>query len=75
MSPPPRPISISAASAISPIAGIDVSYQNADRTIYAYRLPTAAQFTYPLGDHTANRRNIGMLALQSHPYPAARLYA
>ena len=33
------------------IAGFDVSYQNADRTIYAYRLPTLAQYTYQLGDH------------------------
>ena len=42
------------------IAGFDVSYQLADRTIYAYRLPTLAQYTYPLGDHTVNRRNIGI---------------
>ena len=42
------------------IAGFDVSYQNADRTIYAYRLPTPAQYTYQLGDHSVNRRNIGV---------------
>jgi len=36
------------------IAGFDLSYQNADRTIYAYRLPTLAQYTYQLGDHTVN---------------------
>src|SRR5262249_26115244 len=42
------------------IAGFDVSYQNADRPIYAWRLPTTAQFTYLLGDHTVNRRNIGI---------------
>ena len=42
------------------IAGFDVSYQLADRTIYAYRLPTLAQYNYPLGDHTVNRRNIGI---------------
>ena len=42
------------------IAGFDVSYQNADRTIYAYRLPTLAQYTYQLGDHSVNRRNIGV---------------
>jgi len=42
------------------VAGFDVSYQNADRTIYAYRLPTLAQYTYQLGDHTVNRRNIGV---------------
>jgi catecholate siderophore receptor len=42
------------------IAGIDASYQNADRTIYAYHLPTTAQFFYSLGDHTVNRRNIGV---------------
>ena len=42
------------------IAGIDASYQNADRTIYSYSLPTAAQFTYALGNHTPNRRNIGI---------------
>jgi catecholate siderophore receptor len=42
------------------IAGFDASYQNADRTIYAYRLPTSAQYTYQLGDHSVNRRNIGV---------------
>ena len=42
------------------VAGFDVGYQNADRTIYAYHLPTTAQFTYLLGDHTVNRRNIGI---------------
>jgi catecholate siderophore receptor len=42
------------------IAGFDVSYQNADRNIYAYRLPTLAQYTYQLGDHSVNRRNIGV---------------
>jgi catecholate siderophore receptor len=42
------------------IAGVDVSYQNADRTIYAYTLPTTAQFTYTLGNHQPNRRNIGI---------------
>ena len=41
------------------IAGIDVSYQRADRTIYAYSLPTTAQYAYSLGDKTATRRNIG----------------
>ncbi|MBA2590183.1 MAG: TonB-dependent receptor [Alphaproteobacteria bacterium] len=42
------------------IAGIDASYQNADRTIFAYSLPTTAQFTYTLGNHTPARRNIGI---------------
>ncbi|HEX4635174.1 MAG TPA: TonB-dependent receptor, partial [Rhizomicrobium sp.] len=42
------------------IAGFDVSYQNADRTIYAYHLPPISQFTYLLGDGTVNRRNIGV---------------
>jgi len=42
------------------IAGLDVGYQNADRTIYAYHLPPASQFTYLLGDGTVNRRNIGV---------------
>jgi catecholate siderophore receptor len=42
------------------IAGFDLSFQNADRTIYAYRLPTLAQYNYPLGDHSVNRRNIGI---------------
>ena len=42
------------------IAGIDVSYQRADRTIYAYTLPAGPSTTlYPLGDHTASRANIG----------------
>ena len=42
------------------IAGMDASYQNADRTIYAYQLPTLAQYTYALGDHTRSRSNIGV---------------
>ena len=42
------------------IAGIDVSYQRADRTIYAYTLPPGPSAAlYPLGDHTASRANIG----------------
>ena len=42
------------------IAGFDVSYQQSDRTIYAYSLPAGPNAAlYPLGDHTANRRNIG----------------
>ena len=57
------------------IAGFDASYQHADRTIYAYRLPTTAQYNYPLGDHTVNRRNIGISLYQPHAYPAARLHA
>jgi catecholate siderophore receptor len=51
------------------VAGFDVSYQNADRTIYAYRLPTLAQYNYPLGDHTVNRRNIGVLLFNPNPTP------
>ena len=42
------------------IAGVDASYQNADRTIFAYQLPTTAQYTYTLGDHTRSRANIGV---------------
>ncbi len=42
------------------IAGFDAGYQNADRTVYAYTLPTTAQYTYQLGDHSRSRVNIGM---------------
>ena len=41
------------------IVGGDASYQNADRTIYAYALPPTSQYTYQLGDHTRSRQNIG----------------
>lgn len=41
------------------IAGFDVSYQRADRTIYAYTLPSSADFFYELGNHSATRQNIG----------------
>ncbi len=41
------------------IVGGDISYQNADRTVYAYNLPTLAQYTYQLGDHSRSRANIG----------------
>lgn len=42
------------------IAGIDASYQRADRTIYAYTLPAGPSTTlYPLNDHAASRANIG----------------
>src|ERR1700761_3657729 len=40
------------------IAGIDVSYQRSDRTIYAYSLPPGPNpALYPNGDHSASRRN------------------
>ena len=42
------------------ILGADISYQQADRTIFAYTLPTTAQFTYLLNDHTRSRANIGV---------------
>ncbi|MBS0469433.1 MAG: TonB-dependent siderophore receptor [Proteobacteria bacterium] len=41
------------------ILGVDASYQRADRTIFAYTLPTLAQYSYPLGNHSASRSNIG----------------
>lgn len=42
------------------IAGLDVGYQRADRTIYAYTLPAGPNATlYPLNDHSASRANIG----------------
>jgi len=42
------------------IAGIDVSYQRADRTISAYTLPPGPSTSlYPLNDHLASRANIG----------------
>ncbi|HKQ45014.1 MAG TPA: TonB-dependent receptor, partial [Rhizomicrobium sp.] len=41
------------------IAGFDGSYQNADRLIYAYQLPTTAQYTYPLNGGARSRANIG----------------
>ena len=41
------------------ITGFDVSYQRADRTIYAYTLPSTAQFAYTLNDHSQSRANIG----------------
>jgi catecholate siderophore receptor len=40
------------------IVGADASYQNADRTVYAYTLPPTSQYTYQLGDHSRNRQNI-----------------
>ena len=51
------------------IAGGDISYQKADRTIYAYTLPAAAQFTYLLNDHTAARANIGRSLYNPDPTP------
>jgi catecholate siderophore receptor len=41
------------------VAGFDVSYQRADRTIFAYNLPASPPYFYALGNHTPNRRNIG----------------
>lgn len=41
------------------IVGGDISYQRANRTIYAYTLPATAQFAYLLGDRTRSRTNIG----------------
>ena len=51
------------------ITGLDVSYQNADRTIYAYNLPTTAQFTYTLNDHSRSRANIGRSLYNPDPNP------
>ena len=41
------------------IAGADVSYQRADRTIYAYTLPATAQYTYQLNGGSRSRTSIG----------------
>ena len=42
------------------IAGFDAAYQRSDRTIDAYSLPPGPNAAlYPLGDHSASRRNIG----------------
>jgi catecholate siderophore receptor len=42
------------------IAGIDVGYQRADRTVLAYSLPPGPDpVLYPINDHSAIRRNIG----------------
>jgi len=41
------------------IAGLDASYERADRTIYAYTLPSAADYTYQLGNGSPSRQNIG----------------
>jgi catecholate siderophore receptor len=41
------------------VAGLDVSYQRSDRTVFAYSLPTQARYFYPLNDHSVSRRNIG----------------
>jgi catecholate siderophore receptor len=45
------------------IAGFDAGYQNADRTIYAYTLPSSTTYTYalnPAGTNVVSRANIGM---------------
>jgi catecholate siderophore receptor len=42
------------------IAGFDAGFQKADRTIYAYTLPAAGQFTYLLNGGAASRANIGV---------------
>ncbi|MBS0280082.1 MAG: TonB-dependent receptor [Proteobacteria bacterium] len=51
------------------ITGLDVSYQNADRTVYAYNLPTVAQFIYTLNDHGRSRANIGRSLYNPDPNP------
>ncbi len=51
------------------IAGVDVSYQRADRTIYAYALPVASQFAYTLNDHSQSRSNIGRSLFNPDPNP------
>lgn len=42
------------------IAGLDASYQSNRRIFFAYTLPSAADFNYILGGHSADRRNIGV---------------
>src|SRR6185369_4758612 len=51
------------------IVGIDGSYQKADRTIYSYKLPTTAQFTYTLNGGAQSRANIGRPLFNSDPNP------
>jgi len=51
------------------IVGFDASYQRADRTIYAYTLPTTAQFAYSLNDHSQSRANIGRSLFNPDPNP------
>ncbi|HVZ69967.1 MAG TPA: TonB-dependent receptor [Rhizomicrobium sp.] len=45
------------------ILGFDASYQNNARTFFAYTLPSASDFFYILGNHTASRSNIGVSLL------------
>lgn len=56
------------------IVGIDAGYQRADRTIYAYSLPSTASYTYtlsPAGTNIASRSNIGIpLFNNNHIAPA-----
>jgi len=42
------------------IAGFDAGFQKADRTIYAYTLPGAGQFTYLLNGEGVSRADIGV---------------
>ncbi len=42
------------------IVGFDAGFQNADRTIYAYNLPSASQFTYLLNGGAVSRADIGV---------------
>src|SRR5882757_1217348 len=51
------------------IVGFDASYQRADLTIYAYTLPTTAQFAYSLNDHSQSRANIGRSLFNPDPNP------
>ena len=51
------------------IVGIDGSYQKADRTIYSYKLPTTAQFTYTLNGGAQSRANIGRPLFNPDPNP------
>jgi catecholate siderophore receptor len=53
------------------IAGFDASYQSNARTFFAYTLPSSADFTYILGDHSQSRANIGVNLLDPVHTPPA----
>ena len=55
------------------IAGIDVSYQRADRTIYAYQPADPGAIHLSAGRSHGEPPQYRHLALQSHAYSAARL--
>ncbi len=57
------------------LAGFDVSYQDNKRSFWYYTIPSAADFTYDLGNGSASRANIGRNLFNPDPNTPPNYFA